>query len=290
MTSKFNFSEIVNGLGDCMKDSETTIGLGGALGEVSKNPEDYVVLPEWWQESFGVPGLQFGRVVQIAGDSDSGKTTLAMQAIKAAQEQGYGVVYVETEGKTPVDYFINWGIDPDGVMLAQSKITENAFDAGFALIDQFFAKYPKEKLLFVFDSYGNTVSQSEYSNSIAKESRVGGTAKTNRKAMGIMVAKQQKYPIACLVVNYTYDNIGSHGKTNAGGKALGFYSTLIIQSQRTGWIEGQVKGNKVRKGAKVKWSAFKNHYSQGLKDAKGDKLFLPKSIELSITDEGFKKL
>jgi recombination protein RecA len=281
--SKFLFTDIIDDLKKTNKDDAVLMGLGSAIGNVSDNPEDYVVLPDWWKRSFGILGLQFGRIVQVAGDSDSGKTTMAMQAIKAAQDQGYGIVYVETEGKTPVQYFLNWDIDPDGVLLVQSKFVESAFDGGFAMIDKFFERYPKEKLLFVFDSYGNTVSKNDYDNSMGKESRVGGTAKVNRKAINILIAKQQKFPIAALIINYTYDNIGSHGKTNAGGKALNFFSTITIQTQRTGWIEGQVKGEKVRKGAKVKWSTFKNQYMPALKD-----VLLPKAIELSITDEGFK--
>jgi len=282
---EFDFTDIVEDLRKEIKDGDATVGLGSDLASVSDNPEDYVVLPDWFKASYGVPGLQFGRFIQVAGDSDSGKTTFAMQSIKAAQEQGYGVVYVETEGKTPVEYFNNWGINPAGVLLVQSKIVEQAFDGGFAAIDKFFDKYPDKKLLYVFDSYGNTVTQADHNNTVSKESRVGGAAKINRKAINILTAKMLKKDIAALIINYTYDNIGSHGKTNAGGKALNFFATLSIQTQRTGWIEKQVKGEKVRCGAKVKWGVFKNHYEAALEG-----IYLPKAIELTITDKGFTKL
>lgn len=284
--SKFSFKNMVKEL-EKESSEEIFIGTGADVQVVSQNPEDFVVMPDWWHHAYGVPGIQFGRIVQLAGDSDSGKTTLAMQAIKNAQDQGYGVVYTETEGKTPINYFENWEIDPEGVGLVQSKFTEHAFDGSFAFIDKFFEANPKEKLLFVFDSYGNTVSARNEDASMVKEERVGGTAKVNRRAINILMSKMQKHPIAVLIVNYTYDNIGSHGKTNAGGKALNFFSTLTIQSQRSGWVTGQVNKQKVVKGAEVQWTTFKNHYAQALRGPEGEKVHLPQRIHLSITDEGF---
>ena len=281
----FDFTDLVDDMRKEIKDGDATVGLGSDLGSISDNPEDYVVLPEWFKENYGVHGLQFGRFFQWAGDSDSGKTTFAMQCIKSAQEQGHGVVYVETEGKTPVEYFNNWGINPKGVLLVQSKIVESAFDGGFAAIDKFFERYPDKKLLFVFDSYGNTVTQSDFNNTVSKESRVGGAAKINRKAINILTAKMLKRDIAALIINYTYDNIGSHGKTNAGGKALNFFTTISVQTQRTGWLEKTVAGKKVRSGAKVKWSVFKNHYEAALPGVN-----LPKNLELAITEDGFKPI
>jgi len=136
--NKFSFSAIADDMKDYMKESGAIIGSASELGSISEAPNDYVVMPDWWKSSYGVLGLQFGRVVQIAGDTNSGKTTLSMQAIKNAQDQGYGVIYIETEGKTPVEKFENWGIDPEAVWTVSSKFTETAFDAGFKLMAKFF--------------------------------------------------------------------------------------------------------------------------------------------------------
>lgn len=283
--SKFNFSKLVDRLQKDKRTSGLGVLLGSDIGTVSDNPSDYVVLDTWFKETYGILGVQFGRTVQVAGDSDSGKTTFAMHCIKNAQDQGYGVVYVETENKTPLQYFQTWGIDPEGVILVKSSITELAFDGGFAAIDEFFSDYPDQKLLFVFDSFGNTLSNSDHDNSLLKESRVGGTAKTNRKALSILGAKMIRHPVATVLINYTYDNIGSHGKTNAGGKASNFLSTLTIQTQRVKWLEKTKDNEKIRVGAQVKWTTFKNHYEAALKD-----VYLPKSVELSLTSEGIKRV
>jgi hypothetical protein len=103
-----------------------------------------------------------------------------------------------------------------------------------------------------------------------------------------MIARMQKDPVAILIVNYTYANIGSVGQTNAGGKALNFFSTIILQSKRTGWIDVTRAGIKVRAGAKVRWFTYKNHYAKTLFDSEGKQILLPTRIDLSITSDGFK--
>lgn len=288
---KFDFTNTISKVQNSFKKDDRRakqIGLGESL-DSSKNPTDFVVLPQWWNDTFGVLGLRFGHFVEIAGTPDSGKTSLSLLAIRCAQEQGYGVVYVETEGKTSSDDLLAAGIDPKGVMTIETSITEEMYDGAGKAIDAFFDDFPAEKLLLVIDSYGNTTSLRDSAMDLTQNvAMVGGAAKTNRMGLGSIKARQTKYPIAVLVVNYTYDNIGSVGKTNAGGRALDFYSMLTLQSSRKGWIDGQVSGQKVRKGAKVLWKVYKNHYAKAVTDENGNAKPLPKELELSITAEGIR--
>lgn len=289
--SKFDLSKTISKIQNSLKGDErraNQVGLGSALESVSSNPADYVVLPEWWKATFGTLGLKFGHFVQIAGEPDSGKTSLSLLSIRSAQEQGYGVIYVETEGKTSEEDLISAGIDPNGVIVVRTKITEEAFDAANLAIEAFFNDFPDAKLLFVYDSYGNTTSMRDSELKLTeKVGMVGGAAKTNRMGIGAIAAKQVKYPIAALIVNYTYDNMGSPGKTNAGGKALNFHCMLTIQSSRKGWYERTIDKVKVRAGADVMWKVYKNHYAKALKNEDGTSLLLPKEILLRISANGF---
>ena len=292
--NKFDFSSTIEKIKKSMKKEEKRVsqfGLGNTLPPVSKELSDYVVMPDWWKEYYGIPGLEFGKIVQIAGDGDTGKTSIALEAMLRAQQQGFGIIYVETEGKTGESDFIAKGINPAGVMSVSSSITEEAFDGALKCWVEFFRDYPNEKLLLVFDSYGNTVSMRDVALDMTKDfQKPGGTAKTNRMGINTMIAKMQQDPVAILIVNYTYANIGSVGQTNAGGKALNFFSTLILQSKRIGWIDITRKGIKVRAGAKVQWRTYKNHYAKTLFDEEGKQVLLPTRIELSITADGFKLL
>lgn len=253
------------------------IGVGSNLSKLED--KDYIIMPQWWKDCTGVVGLPFGKLVMIAGDSDSGKTSAAIEAMKAAQQQDVGIIYVETEGKTTEQDFRTWGVDPSGILLVQSSIAEEAFELLFASWDSFKAKYPGEKLLVVFDSIGNVVSQRDSEIDLMEQNQQpGGKGKINRLAISKMIAKRDEDQAAILIINYTYDNLGSPGKTNAGGKSVNFFSSLTFQTSRKGWYEKTIKGEKIRVGADVTWKLFKNHL-----DRSGSK---KKEFTLRITSDG----
>lgn len=255
------------------------VGLGSKLRGLQDS--DFLIMPEWWQKGTNTKGLPFGKIVMIAGDSDSGKTSCAIAAMKAAQSQEVAVLYVETEGKTTTQDLISWGVDADQIMLVQESIAERAFEAMFALWDAFFKDYPSGKLLVIFDSLGNVVSQRDSEINLTEQNqKPGGKGQINRLGLNKLVAKRDENDVAVLIVNYTYANIGSPGVTNAGGKAVNFFSCLTYQTSRRAWLEKMEKGKKIRIGAKVQWKLFKNHID---KSNPG-----PKVIELDITKDGIK--
>lgn len=280
--AKYDLNKVVS---DAQKVYNKGSGKPGSIGLGSKlrglDDSDFLIMPEWWQKGTNTKGLPFGKIVMIAGDSDSGKTSCAIAAMKAAQEQDVAILYVETENKTTTQDLITWGVNADQIMLVQESIAERAFEAMFTLWDSFFKDYPKGRLLVVFDSLGNVVSKRDTEIDLTTASqKPGGKGQINRLGLNKLVAKRDDSEVAVLMINYTYANIGSPGVTNAGGKAVNFFSCLTYQTSRKGWLEKTVKGEKIRIGAKVQWKLFKNHIR---KDDPG-----PKVIELDITADGIK--
>jgi len=238
----------------------------------------YVEMPEWWVKGTNTKGIPFGKIVMIAGDSDSGKTSCSIAAMKAAQEQNVSVFYCETEGKTTRADLTNWGITNKNFFFTSSSVAEEIYDL---VCDFLMSRDSSEPFLVVLDSIGNVISRHDAERSMAdSSSKPGGKGKTNREGLNKLIAMRTQRDIALLVINYTYDNIGSPGKTNAGGKAVNFFSSLTYQTSRKAWIEKTEKGEKKRIGAKVTWKLFKNHLNR---NAPG-----PKSIEIDITADGMK--
>lgn len=273
---KLDLSNIVKKLQAKQKDPKKAnkISLGSDIQR-----SEFLEMPKWWQDATKTKGLPLGRAVMLAGDSDSGKTSACIQAAKAAQEQGYGIIYVETEKKTKTEDFTAWGVDASQILIVQSSIAEEAFQNLFMAWDTFKDEYPDTKLLVIFDSIGNVVSKRDTEIDLVKESqKPGGKGATNRLGVERMITKAEDDNVALLLINYTYDNIGSVGKTNAGGKALNFFASLTYQTSRKAWYEGTVAGEKVRKGAIVRWKLYKNHIN---KSDPG-----PKVVDLKITAEG----
>lgn len=282
--SKYNLNKVLEDTRKLYKTTPSALANVGLGSDLHKNDDgEFIIMPEWWQKGTNTKGLPFGRLVMIAGDSDSGKTSAAIEAMKAAQAQDVAVLYVEAEGKTTEADLKSWGVDTEQIMLVQESIAEKAFKAMFALWEVFFDNYPKGKLLVIFDSIGNVLSLHDRNLDLTDgNQKPGGKGKTNRLAINKMIAKTKLdgNQVAIFIANYTYDNIGSRGKTNAGGKAVNFFSSLIYQTSRKQWLEKVVKGEKIRTGARVQWKLFKNHVN---KSNPG-----PKIIELDITDEGIR--
>jgi len=278
--SKFNMESLVSDIRKNFKDNpklSKRIGVGSNLSKLED--KDYIILPEWWKACTGVPGLPFGKLVMIAGDSDSGKTSMAIEAMKAAQAQEVGIIYVETEEKTTEKDLMDWGVDPNGVLVIRATVSEVAFDLMFDTWDAFRKKYPDDKLLVIFDSFGSTIPQRDGIISlIDQSSKPGGKGAINKLALSKIVAKYSQEQTSVLLINYTYDNMGSPGKTNAGGKAVNRYSALTFQTSRKGWYERTEKGQKIRVGADVVWKLFKNHL-----DRSGSN---KKEFTLRITSDG----
>lgn len=269
--AKFDMQSIVADIRKNIKDDrkQMSIGTGNDLRQLTE--KDFIHLPEWWQTATGTFGMPFGRIVLVAGGSDSGKTSLAIQAIKSALDQDCGVIYAETENKTTEKDFVAWGVDPTQIILVRSSVAEELAERLFEAWDGFKSKYPDAPLFVVLDSLGNMISIRDSEIDLTEQSsQPGGKGKINRLLLNKMVSKMHEDNTAVLLISYTYDNMGgSHGKTNAGGNALNFFSVLTYQTSRKSWLERTEKGQKVRYGAEVTWKLFKNHINKDspVKDA-----------------------
>lgn len=278
--SKFDMSKLVQNVQKEFKNTSlaTKIGTGNRLKQLGE--EDFLKMPQWWIQATNTPGLPYGTGVVLAGRTDSGKTTGAIEAMKAAQAIGAGIIYAETENKTTEMDLVRKGIDPKGVAVLRSSISEELFTMLFSMWEEYRTNYPDNPLLIIVDSLGNTVSQRDSElNLVDGKQKPGGKGAGNRLALMKLLAKmEQSSKVALLIVSYTYANIGAPGRTVAGGDALGLLSSLIYMTSRKGWLEKTVKGEKVRIGAAVQWTLSKNHI---FKDNPG-----PKQVTLNITSDG----
>ena len=253
----------------------------GAEMTTPSAPEDFVVMPEWFARMSGTLGLPYGFVVMIAGNTDSGKTSFTIEAMKCAQEQDVNIILVDTEKKTTGRRLTDWGVNPDHVARVQPEYLEEAYDGIDKWVDYIKDADPDAKILVIFDSVGNTPSVKEVEREVDETLQLGVAAKSNKRGMRRLVPRLKRDNIAMLLINQTYDNIASPGKTNAGGKAMDYFSCLTYQTTRKGWLEKTVKGEKKRVGAKVRWSLYKNHLLSGEND-----VGLGKVSDIDITSEG----
>jgi len=277
---KFDMKSIAAKLKKSLKDDKLAAAVGTAADLKNIDRGVDMTHTDWWKPATGVNVVPFGKMVMFAGNTDSGKTSAAIETMKAAIAQGVGVIYVETEGKTKPQDLRDRGLDPEQILLVNNSVTEVAFSLLIKTWDAFFDANPEASLLVVIDSIGNTISQREADTDLSDVLQLGVKAKANRRGLNAVIAKMHEDDVALFVVTYTYNNLGSPGKSNAGGKASDFFSSLTFQCTRVKWIEKIQNKEKVRVGATVKWTIFKNH----LLKTGGAR----KSVLIDITEDGLK--
>lgn len=242
-------------------------------------PSEFVHWPDSpWELLTGVPGLPFGRIVQIAGKPDSGKSTHAMQFMKLAQDQGFTVLLWDPESKFSAFRFDNFfGGCSDDLLVVTSKLISEGADLIEAYVRALLSEYEDQKLLIVWDSVGGTLHKAEKTDvTDAKGSNKRGShqlaiaAKENGTAIRGFVSLMEEFKnketneerIAVLLINQTYANIGSVGQKEAGGQKVEYHSSIIIQLSRTADINKVRDKVKRKVGITTRAKVRKNHLLQ----------------------------
>lgn len=78
--------------------------------------------------ALGAGGLPQGRVVEIYGPESSGKTTLTLQVIAAAQAEGKTCAFVDAEHALDPIYAEKLGVDLDKLLVSQPDTGEQALE------------------------------------------------------------------------------------------------------------------------------------------------------------------
>jgi recombination protein RecA len=280
---KLNIADLANKIKKQFKDDvekAASISTGSDMTTPTQ-PEDFIVLDNWWKEATGLLGLPYGYVFMIAGNTDSGKTSFTIEAMRAAQKQNVAIILVDTEKKTTKSRLAAWGVDPDQVARVQPEYLEDAYDG----IDKWWNAIkdadPDARILIIFDSLGNTPARAETETDVDDSLQMGLAAKVNKRGFRRMVPKLAKDKVHILVINQTYANMGSPGRTNAGGNAVDYFSALTFQTSRFKWLEKKVKGEDVRVGARVAWTLYKSHIIE-------PESMLRKKLLIDITSDGMK--
>lgn len=225
-----------------------------------KMPEYFTACAGWGE------GVPCGHITQIVGKSDTGKTTVVIDAMVKCQEQGGIVFMIDSEHKFPTKRFTKMGGDIKRVIPLLSNTLEEAWDNFGEVINQVEAlrkKGFKGPILLVWDSIAASVPDA-IAESEAGDHHVAIQAKINNKQVIKFRQQLRKYEIAAILINHTYLTMPKFGipvETPKGGEELYFQSTLILKTQRVGSITRERNGRKEIIGLTTKLRPFKSHVS-----------------------------
>lgn len=250
------------------KKVQSIISTGDAI-KSSYTKDDVVPLADSspLKQLLGLPGLPFNKIIQVAGKPDCGKSTLAAEAMVAAQQAGIQVIVWDAEDKFDSHRFTSMGGDPSELLV----IKTNEILKGAELARRFITAVKEQdlstKVLFVWDSVGGSQSRAHAERELdnEKHAQPGQDAKESGSVMKMLVALINKYPdsIAIFLVNQTYAKIGFMQKGDAisGGTKIEYHSSFIIMLKRIKVLTKQVKGVLTKYGVITRATVTKNHLS-----------------------------
>lgn len=211
-------------------------------------------------------GLPAGRVIGIAGPSETGKSFIALStAVQAQKEHGCKIIWFDTEYAFPLNTAKDFGIDMENFILIQEsridKITMIFQNIIQPLVDSMEKNGKLEqKYMFVLDSLGFTEDdRTAENNKIGKNvADMGYISKMKKKFFNSIITPCGKIGALFLVTNHTYTSLGSFMPTQvpSGGSGFEYGPSLTLLLSKAQFKEFE----NVKTGTIVTVKPFKSRF------------------------------
>src|SRR5215212_2907702 len=194
--------------------------------------------------ALGIGGLPRGRVVEVYGPESSGKTTLALHAVAAAQAAGGVAAFIDAEHALDPIYARKLGVDVDNLIVSQPDTGEQALEITDTLVRS------NAVDILVIDSVAALVPRAEIEGEMG-DSHVGLQARLMSQSLRKLTGSISKSKCLVIFINQLRMKIGvmyGNPETTTGGNALKFYASVRLDIRRTGQIKDRddIVGNTTR--------------------------------------------
>jgi len=194
--------------------------------------------------ALGGKGFPRGRIIEVFGPESSGKTTLALHAVAAAQRAGGIAAFIDAEHALDPSWAKKLGISLENLLVSQPTSGEEAMQIAELLIKS------NAVDIIVVDSVAALVPQKELDGEIG-DSFVGLQARLMSQAMRKLTGAIAKSKTTVIFINQIREKIGvmfGSPETTPGGRALKFYSSCRIDVRRIGTLKDgeEVVGQRVK--------------------------------------------
>lgn len=187
------------------------------------------------------------RIINIIGDSATGKTLLAITAAAQyrAKHQDRFIDYVEAEKAFNVEFARSRGLPEENLAFPECLTVEDFFKHLTAKVEK------GQPGLVILDSLDALTTEDERDRDISKGSYGADKAKLMSELFRRINQPLSKVGITLIVVSQTRDKLGvMFGKkwTRAGGNALEFYSSQILVLSHLNNLTREINGVKYTLG------------------------------------------
>ena len=265
---------------------------GFSNSSVKFKEQDWIKVSQAFQDITSLPGIPAGHITLLRGHSDTGKTTLLLEAAVNAQKAGVLPVFIITEMKWSWPHAQTMGLeveevvdeatgeitDYQGFFLYADRGTLNTIEDVSAYILDLIDEQKKGNLpydlCFFWDSVGSVPCElSVRSNKNNNEWNAGAmsTQFGNNLNQKILLSRKEgsKYTNTLVAINKVWTMkpehpMGQPKLQNKGGMAMWYDATLIITfgnitNPGTSKIKAIAKGKEYEFAKKTKVQVEKNH-------------------------------
>jgi len=222
-------------------------------------------------------GLPVGRITEITGLEQSGKSLLSAHLLAEAQRKGGVAVLIDTETAVSREFLEAIGVDISKLLYVSVDTVEGIFEACETIIEQV-RKGDKDRLVtIVVDSVAAASSKKEMEADYDKDGYATDKAIIISKAMRKITNMIGRQSIALVFTNQLRQKMNAmfgDPWTTSGGKALAFHASVRLRLKNM----GQLKAGDRIVGIKVRCQVIKNRMGPPLRHADFD-IFFDRGID-----------
>jgi recombination protein RecA len=227
-------------------------------------------------------GLPVGRIVEITGLEQSGKSLVSAHLLAETQKLGGVAVLIDTETAVSREFLEAIGVDVSKLLYVSADSVEQIFDFTETIIEKVRETSKDRLVTIVTDSVAAASTKTELASDYGKDGYATDKAIIISKAMRKITNMIGRQKILLVYTNQLRQKMNAmpfgDPWTTSGGKALAFHASVRLRLKGMGQIKMKVGGNDKIVGMKVRAQVVKNRMGPPLRAADFD-IFFDRGID-----------
>jgi len=222
-------------------------------------------------------GFPVGRVSEITGLEQSGKSLLAAHALLNTQKKGGLAVYIDTENAIATEYLSAIGLNLKDMLYVPLETVEDIFETVDVIIDKVRSSDKDRLVTIVVDSIAGASTKTEMAADFDKDGYATAKALIISKAMRKITNLIGRERICLIITNQLRQKLNapafSDPWTTPGGKSIPFHASVRIRLSSIGAIKAKREGRDEIVGSRVKAKLVKNRCGPPLRECEYEVYF-----------------